>query len=281
MGEPVRIGIVGVGTISKQYLDTLDRLESVVVTAVADIDEQLARTVAGNLTDVHACNLPELVSRDDVDLVLNLTIPVAHRDIALQAIRGGKSVYGEKPLALDTAQAGEMLAAATAAGVVIGCAPDTVLELARDPRIAGVKEASGSLEQACEILRARPTGFSVLSGEDSLALPIAACGGDGVIAVVSNEAPALLVELVASALAGDRSNAAALQARLLPLMKANFRESNPIPVKWALERLGLVGGALRLPLVPLSPAHHGPLEEALKVAGLLDEAGRPVEAVAA
>ena len=159
--------------------------------------------------------------------------------------------------------------------------PDTVLELARDPRIAGVKEASGSLEQACEILRARPTGFSVLSGEDSLALPIAACGGDGVIAVVSNEAPALLVELVASALAGDRSNAAALQARLLPLMKANFRESNPIPVKWALERLGLVGGALRLPLVPLSPAHHGPLEEALKVAGLLDEAGRPVEAVAA
>ena len=127
MGEPVRIGIVGVGTISKQYLDTLDRLESVVVTAVADIDEQLARTVAGNLTDVHACNVPELVSRDDVDLVLNLTIPVAHRDIALQAIRGGKSVYGEKPLALDTAQAGEMLAAATAAGVVIGCAPDTVL----------------------------------------------------------------------------------------------------------------------------------------------------------
>ena len=64
-------------------------------------------------------------------------------------------------------------------------------------------------------------------------------------------------------------------------MKANFRESNPIPVKWALERLGLVGGALRLPLVPLSPAHHGPLEEALKAAGLLDEAGRPVEAVAA
>jgi 4-hydroxy-tetrahydrodipicolinate synthase len=159
--------------------------------------------------------------------------------------------------------------------------PDTVLELARDPRIAGVKEASGSLDQACEILRARPAGFAVLSGEDSLALPIVACGGDGVIAVVSNEAPALLVELVAAALSGDRLRAAGLQARLLPLMKANFRESNPIPVKWALERLGLVGGALRLPLVPLSPAHHRPMEEALKAAGLLDEAGRPVEAVAA
>jgi 4-hydroxy-tetrahydrodipicolinate synthase len=159
--------------------------------------------------------------------------------------------------------------------------PDTVLELAKDPRIAGVKEASGSLDQACEILRARPAGFAVLSGEDSLALPIVACGGDGVIAVVSNEAPALLVELVAAALAGDRPRAARVQGRLFPLMRANFRESNPIPVKWALERIGLVGGALRLPLVPLSAAHHGPVEEALKAAGLLDEAGRPLEAVAA
>ncbi|HTS02427.1 MAG TPA: 4-hydroxy-tetrahydrodipicolinate synthase, partial [Thermoanaerobaculia bacterium] len=159
--------------------------------------------------------------------------------------------------------------------------PETVLELAQDPRVAGVKEASGSLDQACEILRRRPAGFAVLSGEDSLALPIVACGGDGVIAVVSNEAPALTVELVGAALAGERVRAAALQARLLPLMKANFRESNPIPVKWALERLGLIGGVLRLPLVTLSPAHHGPVEEALAAAGLLDAAGRPVEAVAA
>lgn len=159
--------------------------------------------------------------------------------------------------------------------------PDTVLELAKDPRIAGVKEASGSLDQACEILRGRPSRFAVLSGEDSLALPIVACGGDGVIAVVSNEAPAPYVELITAALAGDRARAAALQARLFPLMKANFRESNPIPVKWALERLGLIGGALRLPLVPLSPAHHRAVEEALAAAGLLDASGRPVEAVAA
>jgi len=159
--------------------------------------------------------------------------------------------------------------------------PATVLELAKDPRIAGVKEASGSLDQACEILRGRPAGFAVLSGEDSLALPIVACGGEGVIAVVSNEAPSLLVELTSAALAGDRARAAALQARLFPLMKANFRESNPIPVKWALERLGLIGGTLRLPLVSLSPAHHASVEDALRAAGLLDEAGRPVEAVAA
>lgn len=150
--------------------------------------------------------------------------------------------------------------------------PETVLALAEDPRFAAVKEASGNLDQACEILRSRPERFAVLSGEDSLALPMVACGADGVIAVVSNEAPALYVELMTAGLNGDRARAAALQARLFPLMRANFRESNPIPVKWALARLGLCGGTLRLPLVPLSPAHHAAVEDALRVAGLLEAA---------
>ncbi len=150
--------------------------------------------------------------------------------------------------------------------------PDTVLALAEDPRFAAVKEASGNLDQACEILRSRPERFAVLSGEDSLALPMVACGADGVIAVVSNEAPALYVELITAGLNGDRARAAALQARLFPLMRANFRESNPIPVKWALARLGLCGGTLRLPLVPLSPVHHAAVEDALRVAGLLEAA---------
>lgn len=153
--------------------------------------------------------------------------------------------------------------------------PETVLTLAEDRRFAGVKEASGSLDQACEILRARPPGFSVLSGEDSLALPMVACGGDGVIAVVSNEAPELLVQLIRAALSGDRDEAAGIQARLLPLMKANFRESNPIPVKWALSRLGLCGGTHRLPLVPFSSNHHQAMEEALQGAGLLENSGAP------
>lgn len=158
--------------------------------------------------------------------------------------------------------------------------PETVLSLAEDPRFIAVKEASGSLDQACEILRSRPSGFSVLSGEDSLALPMVACGAEGVIAVVSNEAPRSFSELVEAGLRGERARAASLQARLFPLMRANFRESNPIPVKWAMERLGLCGGALRLPLVPLSPSHHGAVEEALKKAGLLDASGKPVEGAA-
>jgi 4-hydroxy-tetrahydrodipicolinate synthase len=158
--------------------------------------------------------------------------------------------------------------------------PETVLRLAEDPRFIAVKEASGSLDQACEILRARPAGFAVLSGEDSLALPMVACGADGLIAVVSNEAPRSTAELIAAGLAGERERAVALQARLFPLMRANFRESNPIPVKWAMERLGLCGGALRLPLVPLSPSQHAAVEEAMKTAGLLDASGTPVEGAA-
>jgi 4-hydroxy-tetrahydrodipicolinate synthase len=154
--------------------------------------------------------------------------------------------------------------------------PDTVLALAEDPRFVGVKEASGSLDQACEILHARPSGFSLLSGEDSLAVPMIACGADGLIAVVSNEAPRATAELVRAGLAGDRERASALQAKLFPLMRANFRESNPIPAKWAMQRLGLCGGTLRLPLVPLSAAHHAAVEEAMKFAGLLDAAGAPL-----
>ena len=150
--------------------------------------------------------------------------------------------------------------------------PETVLRLAADRRFAAVKEASANLDQVSEILRGRPAGFAVLSGEDSLTLPIVALGGDGVIAVVSNEAPALLVALVDAALAGRRDQAAALHARLLPLMKANFLESNPIPVKWAVARMGICEPHLRLPLTPLSESVGVKLEAILDELGLLDEA---------
>ncbi len=145
--------------------------------------------------------------------------------------------------------------------------PETVLELAADRRFAGVKEASGTLDQACEILLGRPPHFAVLSGEDSLALPMIALGADGAVSVVANEAPGLFRELVKEALAGSRS-AAEIHARLFPLMRANFLESNPIPVKWALARMGLIENRLRLPLTPLAPGPAERLERALEAAGL-------------
>ena len=155
-----------------------------------------------------------------------------------------------------------------------GCnlAAETVLELAQDPRFIAVKEASGNLDQVTEILRGRPERFAVIAGDDALALPICALGGDGVIAVISNEAPALLVRLVEAALAGDRAEAARLHARLHPLMKANFLESSPIPVKWAVARLGLCEGHLRLPLTPLSPSLEPKMEAVLAELGLLEPA---------
>jgi 4-hydroxy-tetrahydrodipicolinate synthase len=150
--------------------------------------------------------------------------------------------------------------------------PETVLELAEDTRFAAVKEASGNLDQVSAILADRPAGFGVLSGEDSLTLPVVALGGDGAVAVVSNEAPDLLVELVDRARAGDRDGAAALHARLLPLMRANFCESNPIPVKWAMGRMGLMDPYLRPPLAELDRRCHPMVEAALRAAGLLEGA---------
>jgi len=129
----------------------------------------------------------------------------------------------------------------------------TALRLAEEiPTIAGVKEASANFGQIMEILRHRPKGFGVWSGDDNLTLPMIALGADGVISVVANEIPRPFSEMVRLALAGKREKARAEHYRLLPLMNANFLESNPIPVKAALAMMGLCGESLRLPLVPMS-----------------------------
>jgi predicted dehydrogenase len=124
---PVRVGIVGCGAISAQYLKTLHRLESLHLVAVTDLDVRRARKVAASSPGVRALEVEALLQDPDVDLVLNLTTPAAHSDVALSAIRHGKDVYGEKPLATTTAAGCAMLEAAGQAGVRLGCAPDTVL----------------------------------------------------------------------------------------------------------------------------------------------------------
>lgn len=130
MGQPlntVNIGIVGCGNIISQYLSTLPALETLRLVAVADLDKSRAEAVAADQPGVRALSVQELMDDDEVQLVLNLTIPAAHAQVALQAIAAGKHVYGEKPLAATSAEAAGVLAAAAAAGVVVGCAPDTVL----------------------------------------------------------------------------------------------------------------------------------------------------------
>lgn len=127
MGHAHRIGIIGLGVISRAYIDTLLPVPSVRITAVADLDRARAEAVAAELPGARAMAVDELLGSTEVDTVLNLTIPAAHAEIALAAIANGKQVYGEKPLAATFAQAREVVDASDAAGVRVGCAPDTVL----------------------------------------------------------------------------------------------------------------------------------------------------------
>ncbi|MET9970037.1 Gfo/Idh/MocA family oxidoreductase [Streptomyces sp. NPDC006356] len=127
MGDAHRIGVVGLGVISRAYLDTLVGHPLVRVTAVADLDAARSAAVAAEVPGVRALTVAELLSSPDVDTVLNLTVPAAHAEIALGAIGHGKHVYGEKPLASELADAHAVIEAAAQAGVGVGCAPDTVL----------------------------------------------------------------------------------------------------------------------------------------------------------
>ncbi|GAA4425776.1 Gfo/Idh/MocA family oxidoreductase [Georgenia halophila] len=126
MGQPLNVGLVGAGHISGQYLETLDRLDDLRLVAVADLDLDRARAVA-EPRDAAGTSVDELLARDDVDAIINLTVPTAHADISLAAIAAGKGVYVEKPLAATTTEGRGMLDAASAAGAVLGAAPDTVL----------------------------------------------------------------------------------------------------------------------------------------------------------
>jgi 4-hydroxy-tetrahydrodipicolinate synthase len=149
-------------------------------------------------------------------------------------------------------------------------AAETALRLARDvENIAAVKEASGNLSQIMEILRGRPAHFRVLSGDDSITLPLIALGADGVVSVASNEAPGLMSRMTEAALAGRWDEARELHFKLLPLMEANFIESSPGPVKAALAMMGLVEENLRLPLVPVEERSRARLREVLEELGLL------------
>ena len=146
---------------------------------------------------------------------------------------------------------------------------DTVLRLAQVPGIVGIKEATGNIERAQWLIRDLPKGFAVFSGDDPTAVALMLCGGQGNISVTANVAPRLMHELCVAAIAGDREKAMQIQFQLMPLHKQLFVEANPIPVKWAMARMGLMGGAMRLPMTPLSAANEPVVERALNDAGLL------------
>ena len=149
--------------------------------------------------------------------------------------------------------------------------PATLARLAEIDNIVGVKEASGNISQQAEVLQCVPENFTVLSGDDAVAIPLIALGGRGLISVVSNQIPAQMTELVRAARQNDFAGARLLQRAWLPLMQINFVESNPMPVKWAMHLMGLLEPNFRLPMVPPSDSAKQKIEAVLRACGLCNE----------
>jgi 4-hydroxy-tetrahydrodipicolinate synthase len=186
--------------------------------------------------------------------------------------------YYNKPTQEGLYQHYRAIAAATRLPIVlysvqgrtgVNIEPATLARLARIDNIVAVKEASGNIGQMATVLHEVPRDFIVLSGDDSITIPLAALGGRGIISVASNEIPAEMTAIAQACLRDDFAAARAIQARFLPLMNINFVESNPIPVKAAMALMGLLPPVWRLPMVPPSAANLARIESVLSEVGLL------------
>ena len=277
-------------------------------TATGAVDERalsalVERQVRGGVHFVVPCGTTgetPTLSRAERDAVVRLTVEVCAGKIPVLAGVGGYDTaevadlahatealgvqgllsvtpYYNKPTQEGLYQHYRAIATRTSLPIIVynvpgrtGCnvEPRTLVRLAAIPTIVGVKEASGNMQQMCEVCRAVPDSFSVLCGDDALALPLMAVGGRGVISVASNLVPDRMARLVNAALAGDFKGARAEHQALLPLMLVNFIESNPIPVKAALAMLGLCEPVYRLPMVPPSDASAATIRQTLIEAGL-------------
>ena len=151
---------------------------------------------------------------------------------------------------------------------VADLANDTALRLAEIPNIVGIKDATGNLERACDLVARAPAGFGLYSGDDMTAMMFILLGGHGTISVTANVAPKAMHEMCVAARAGDAITARAINGRLLGLHRELFCEANPIPVKWAVARMGLIGDGIRLPLTELSAAMHPRVRAAMAQAGI-------------
>jgi 4-hydroxy-tetrahydrodipicolinate synthase len=186
--------------------------------------------------------------------------------------------YYNKPTQEGLYQHYKALASAVALPIVlysvqgrtgVNIEPGTLARLAQIGNIIGVKEASGNIGQMARVVHEVPEKFLVLSGDDSITIPLVALGGRGIISVASNEIPAEMTRLAQLAMAGDFAGARALQRIWLPLMEVNFVESNPIPVKAAMAMMGLLESTFRLPMTPPSEANRAKIEAVLKASGLI------------
>jgi 4-hydroxy-tetrahydrodipicolinate synthase len=253
-------GIVVAGTTGESPTLSLAEIEELCVCAVARCRGK-AKVIVGtgsNNTESTVARTRSL-SRLGVDAVMLVT-PYYNRPPQ-------EGLYRHFAAAADAAESPVILYNVPSR-TAVDLLPATVARLARHPRIVGLKEATTALSRARELVSQCPPDFVILSGEDASAMDYIGAGARGVISVTANVAPRRMHEACAAALAGDLALARSLDMTLQPLHKELFIESSPIPVKWAVARMGLMGNGLRLPLVQLSTAHEDAVLRAMRAAGI-------------
>jgi 4-hydroxy-tetrahydrodipicolinate synthase len=253
-------GIVVAGTTGESPVLSMDEVEELTRRAVARCRDKIKVIVgAGTHSTAGTVARTRTLSRLGVDGVLLVT-PYYNKPTQ-------EGLYRHFMAAAE-ASAAPVILYNVPSRTAVDLLPGTVARLARNAQIVAIKEATGSLDRARETLTACPPDFTLLSGDDATAIELMSLGARGVISVSANVAPRRMHEACAAALSGDGAAARAIDLSLQPLHKDLFVEANPIPVKWALARMGLIGNAIRLPLVELSAAHQDTVLRAMQAAGI-------------
>jgi 4-hydroxy-tetrahydrodipicolinate synthase len=253
-------GIVMVGTTGESPTVDFDEHRLLIETAVKHVAGRvpvIAGTGANSTRE--AIELSEYAKRAGADMSLSV-VPYYNKPTQEGLYRHFRAIAE----AVDIPQLLYNVPSRTVADIQ----NETVLRLSEIPNIVGIKDATANLQRVAELLRCVPQDFAVYSGDDATGLATMLLGGHGVISVTANVAPRLMHEMCAHALAGNVAAARAVNNKLIGLHRSLFVEANPIPVKWAVQQLGLVGTGIRLPLTPLSPHCHEAVRSAMREAGL-------------
>jgi 4-hydroxy-tetrahydrodipicolinate synthase len=253
-------GIVVAGTTGESPVLCAEEIEELARRAVARCRDKVPVIVGAgsNATDATAARTRRL-SRLGVDGVMLVT-PYYNKPPQ-------EGLYRHFMAAAD-ASAVPVILYNVPSRTAVDLLPSTIARLARHPCIVAIKDATASLSRAREILGTCPPEFVLLSGDDATAVDLISVGARGVISVSANVVPRRMHEAVAAALSGDLTEARAIDVSLQPLHKDLFVEASPIPVKWAVARMGIIGNAIRLPLVELATAHHETVLRAMRTAGV-------------
>ncbi|HEX3913007.1 MAG TPA: 4-hydroxy-tetrahydrodipicolinate synthase [Steroidobacteraceae bacterium] len=253
-------GIVVAGTTGESPVLSAAEVEELVCRAVARCRDKLKVIVgAGNNSTEATVSSARSLSRLGVEAVMLVT-PYYNRPPQ-------EGLYRHFMAAAE-ASAAPVILYNVPSRTAVDLLPSTIARLARHPRIVAIKEATASLSRTREILSACPPEFTVLSGDDLTAVELMSAGARGVISVTANVAPRRMHEACQAALSGNLAEARAMDLNLQPLHKDLFVEPSPIPVKWAVARMGIIGNAIRLPLVELTAVHHETVLRAMRTAGV-------------